>query len=331
MSKKKAYSKNKKEKGLSKNNLLIIGVIIAAVILVGVAYYYLTTHPTVIPGDVTNAQWALDASGHLTFPEARGSIQANSTPSDLSNDNYTVETVVYKSFGDDVYASLMIPKNVTRPPVVIVLPALTITKELDLPMAQYLAGMGYASLTLDERGFGQTGGVLESNYTDGFYSYVNDGIPIQYKQIYDALKGLDYVKSRNDLNGSDTAILGESIGGMWSIIAAGTEPQFKGVICVSSSDFSFTMYDNNSAGNITANSYLNSIQPSNYLSLLPPRKLVMIHFTDDPIIPIADGKALYEKASQPKVWYQYNGNTHGLPNATYMPDLQRELRGMLGK
>lgn len=330
MSKKKASSKNKKEKGLSKNNLLIIGAIIAAVILVGVAYYYLTTHPTVNPNDVTNAQWSLDASGHLTFP-ARGPIQANSTPSDLSSDNYTVDTVVYKSLGDDVYASLMIPKNVTRPPVVIVLPALTITKELDLPMAQYLAGMGYASLTLDERGFGQTGGMREDNYSDGFYSFVNGGTPIQYKQIYDALKGLDYVKSRNDLNGSDTAILGESIGGMWSIIAAGTEPQFKGVICVSSSDFNLGTYDNSTAINVSANEYISSIQPSNYLSMLPPRKLVMIHFTDDQIIPIANAKALYDNASQPKAWYQYEGTTHGLPNATYMPDLQRELQGMLGK
>ncbi len=306
--------------------ILVIGAVIIAALLLIVAYYYVTSNQVASP----STPWSLDKSGHLTFP-ARGAIQANSTPSDLSSDNYTVETIDYKSFGDDVYASLMIPKNVTRPPVVIVLPALTITKVTDLPMAQYLAGMGYASLTLDERGFGETGGMREDNYSDGFYSFVNGGVPIQYKQIYDALKGLDYVKSRSDLNGSDTAILGESIGGMWSIIAAGTEPQFKGVICVSSSDFNLGTYDNTTAINVSANEYINSIQPSNYLSKLPPRKLVMIHFTNDSIIPIADGKMLFDKASEPKVWYQYEGTTHGLPNATYMPDLQRELQGMLGK
>ncbi|HEY3422916.1 MAG TPA: prolyl oligopeptidase family serine peptidase, partial [Methanocellaceae archaeon] len=241
------------------------------------------------------------------------------------------ETINFKSFGDDIYGSLCIPKNVTKPPVVVVLPARSITKEADLPMAQYLASMGYASITLDERGYGQTGGTFAGDWQNGFDSFVNGTVPVQYKQVYDALRAYDYVNSRSDLSGNDTAILGESIGGMWSIIAAGVEPQFKGVISISSSDFPLPVYDNTSAGNMTANNFLSSAQPSNYLSLLPPRKLVMIHFTNDPIIPIADGKALFDKASEPKTWYQYEGTTHGLPNATYMPDLQRELQGMLGK
>jgi uncharacterized protein len=318
----KASSKKAKVKDKSKKTILAIGAVILAGLLLIVVYYYMTSLPPASP----SSPWSLDSSGHLTFP-ARGAVQANSTPSDLSSNNYTVETIVYKSFGDDVYASLMIPKNVTKPPVVIVLPAATITKELDLPMAQYLSGMGYASLTLDERGNrGQTGGMFAGNWTDGFDSYMNGGTPIQYKQIYDVLKGLDYVKSRSDLNGSDTAVLGESIGGMWSIISAGVEPQLKGVVCVSSSSFNFPTYDD-----ANANAFLKSVEPSTYLSLLPPRKLVMIHFTNDTTIPIQDGKALFNNASQPKAWYQYEGSTHGLPNATYMPDLQRELQGMLGK
>lgn len=325
MSKKQAQVKNKKNDEPKKNNdlrnkLVIVGLAIIILILAAIAYYYFTKPAA------EQQSWSVDASGHLTFA-ARGPIEANSTPSDLSSDNYTIETITYKSFGDDIYASLCIPKNVTRPPVVIVLPAATITKELDLPMAQYLAAMGYASLTLDERGNGgQTGGMFAGNWTDGFESYENGSVPIQYKQVYDALKGLDYVQSRSDLNGSDTAILGESIGGMWSIIAAGVEPQFKGVIAVSSENFDFPTYDD-----ADVNKFLGSVEPSNYLSLLPPRKLVMIHFTNDAIIPVANGKALYNNASQPKAWYQYEGNIHGLPNATYMPDLQKELNGMLGK
>lgn len=299
---------------------MFIVMVLVVVILAAVAYYYVSTHQA----PVQEKSWSLDTSGHLTFPD-RGAIVANSTFISAT-DNYTLEKVVYNSFGDDVYASLCTPKNMTNPPVVIVLPARTITKELDLPMAENLAAMGYASLTLDERGYGETGGVEEANWSAGFDSYLAGGVPVQYKQIYDALKGLDYVKTRSDLDGNDTAILGESIGGMWSIIAAAEEPQFKGVITVSSSGFGFPTYDN-----VNANKFLGSIEPSNYLSLLPPRKLVMIHFTKDPIIPIGDGKALYDNASQPKVWYQYEGVTHGLPNMTYMPDMQRELQGMLGR
>lgn len=331
MPKNKVTPKNKKGKDLPKNSLLIIGVIIAAVILVGVAYYYVTTHPGANTDVVTNKQWSLDASGRLTFPEARGPIVANSTVVE-SAANYTREEVVYTSFGDNIYASLCIPKNVTNPPVIIVLPAATMSKEADFGMAESLNGMGYASLTLDERGNGgETGGMFAGNWTDGFESFTTGETPTQYKQIYDALRGLDYIKTRSDLNGSDVAILGESIGGMWSIITAAEDPQFKGVVCVSSSDFNFPVYDNSSQANIDANKFLASMQPSNYLSLLPPRKLVMIHFTNDTTIPIADAKALFDKASQPKAWYQYNGSWHGLANLTYMPDLQKELKGMLGQ
>ncbi len=332
MSKKKVNPKNKKENVNTNNNLLIIGAIIVAVLLIFVGYYYVTTNQPPTTAVVGTGQMSLDSSNHFMIPVSRGPVEATIIPTNMSSDNYTVETIAYKSLDEDVYASLCIPKNVTKPPVVVILPAATITKELDFPMAQYLSNMGYASITLDERGNqGQTGGDFAGNWQSGFNDFLNGSYTIQYKQIYDAVRALDYVQSRNDLDGNNTAILGESIGGMWSIITAGVDPRFKGVVCVSSSDFSFPVYDNTSPGNISANQFISSIQPSNYVSLLPPRKLVMIQFTDDPTIHVQDAKALYDKASEPKAWYQYEGDIHGLPNATYMPDLQRELRGMLGK
>lgn len=332
MSKKKANPKPKKGKTNSNRNLLIIGAIVVAILLIFVVYYYVTTNQSPTPIVADNGQLSLDSSNHFIIPASRGPVEATVIPTNISSDNYTVETIDYKSLGDDVYASLCIPKNVTKPPVVVVLPAATITKELDFPMAQYLSSMGYASITLDERGNqGQTGGDFAGNWQSGFNDFLNGSYTIQYKQVYDAVRALDYVQTRNDLEGNNTAILGESIGGMWSIIAAGVDPRFKGVVCVSSSDFPLANYDNTSAGNITANQFISSVQPSNYLSLLPPRKLVMIQFTDDPTIHVQDAKALFDKASEPKAWYQYEGDIHGLPNATYMPDLQRELQGMLGK
>jgi cephalosporin-C deacetylase-like acetyl esterase len=321
----KKKKKDSKKNNDLRNRLLIVGSVIA-VIVVAIVYFYLT-QPVNEP-----VSWKVDGSGHLTFGGTRGPVAANSTPSVMSSDNYTVETIDYNSLGEDVYASLCIPKNVTKPPVVVVLPAATITKELDFPMAQYLSSMGYASITLDERGNGgQTGDEFATDWQNGFNEFMNGSFPVPYKQVYDATRALDYVQSRSDLDGNDVAILGESVGGMWSIITAGADTRFKGVVCISSSDFDFPVYNPDNEGNISANKFLSSVQPSNYLSLLPPRKLVMIHFTNDSIIPIQNGKALFDQASEPKAWYQYEGTTHGLPNATYMPDLQKELKGMLGK
>ena len=172
------------------------------------------------------------------------------------------------------------------------LPGATVTKEIDAPMAIGLCKMGYATLTLDERGQGQTdGGVDERDWQTGFNDYINGSTPVQYKQVYDSLKALDYVKSRGDLDGNNVAILGESIGGMWAIVAAGEEPQYKGVITVSSSDFA--MPDTNDTGAIQ---FISAVMPSKYLSSLPPRKLAMFQFDSDPVVHMSDGKVLYDNA-----------------------------------
>jgi dienelactone hydrolase len=174
---------------------------------------------------------------------------------------------------------------------------------------------------------GQTGGGIdERDWQSGFDAYVNGSTPVQYKQVYDALKGLDYVKTRSDVDGNNVAILGESIGGMWAIVAAGEEPQFKGIITISSSDFAIP-----STSDTQAIAFKNAVMPSKYVGSLPPRMLAMFQFDADRIVPMSDGKALYENASEPKAWHQYNGSTHGLYDKTYDADLRAELKGMLGR
>ncbi len=321
MSKKKVLQ-DKKKKEQSKR-LLYAGICAVIFVIVIVFLYFAWSTQTQKSPDVK--LWTIDSSGKLAF-SARGPIDGTSSPLP-SGANYTLEEVVFKSFGDDVYAQLMKPKNVTKPAVVLVLPAATITKEANQPTAEGLCAMGYASLTLDERGNGgETGGDFSGNWTSGFQDYINNGTPIQYKQIYDALKGLDYIKSRPDLDGNNVAILGESIGGMWAIVAAGEDSGFKGVITVSSSDFNTTGIDDPGALR-----FINSVMPSNFLDNIPPRKLAMFQFDNDFYVPMSDGKALYDKAFEPKAWHQYNGTTHGLWNDVFANDMHNELIGMLGK
>jgi len=108
------------------------------------------------------------------------------------------------------------------------------------------------------------------------------------------LLGYDYLRSRNDLDGDNVAVLGESMGGRFAIIAAGIEPGFTSVFVVSSSSYGLD------AGNNTdAIRFVDSVEPATYLKRLPPRKLVLFHFTDDTIIPVAYGRSLYDNASQP--------------------------------
>jgi dienelactone hydrolase len=319
VSKKKQVEKKRKEQS---RRLLYAGISAAVfVIVVGLfAYMWYSQLPVQDPGEA----WSIDSSGKLVFPE-RGPIEGYSAMAERGN-NYTLETVNFKSFGDDVYAFLRKPMNVTKPPVVIVLPAASITKEADAATAIALCDMGYATLTLDSRGLGQTGGTDERDWQSGYEAYLNGTTPVQYKQVYDALKALDYVKSRSDLDGNDVAILGESIGGMWSIVAAGMEPQLKGVITISSSDF-----DMPNATDPRAIKFIGAVMPSNFTGSLPPRKLAMFQFEGDDIVPFSAGKALYDNASEPKAWHLYNGTTHGLWDPLMASDLHDELKGMLGR
>jgi dienelactone hydrolase len=268
--------------------------------------------------------WHLDSTGLLAF-NARPAVTATVTPVE-SADDWTLEKISYPSFGDNVYALLRIPKNAANPPVVIVLPGATVSKEADAGMAKALASWGYATLTLDERGNnGETPGPSAMDLNSGYYTYVNGGDPVQYKQVYDVLLGFDYLRSRQGLDHDRIAVLGESMGARFAIAAAALEPQLKAAFAVSGGPYGLQGNDE------TSRRFIKSIEPAGYLSKLPPRKLVMFHFTGDPIIPIADAKQLYEAASLPKAWHQFDGNVHGVYNDAYANDLHDELRGVFGQ
>jgi len=210
--------------------------------------------------------------------------------------------------------------------VVIVLPGATVNKEADASMAIALASRGYATLTLDERGNnGETPGPNSNDLNSGYTAFVDDGDPVQYKQVYDVLLGYDYIKSRQDLDGDNVAVLGESMGGRFAIVSAALEPGIKAAVAVSGGPYG--LQSNDDAGK----RFMKSIEPVGYLSKLSPRKLIMFHFTDDPVIPVETGRQLYDAASQPKAWHQYNGSTHGIYSDVYATDLHDELRSVFGR
>lgn len=312
-----------KATGRQKNIRYLLAGLAIVIIIVVLAEVVFFPPKDISPG--AENTWSLSGTNRLTFndrtPPSVKSVILNEAA------NYTLEKISYDSYGISVYGLLRIPKNVQKPPVVIILPAATVTKEANSPMAEALGSWGYASLTLDERGNGgETKGISPMDIMSGYDAYRNGGIPSQYAQIHDILLGYEYLRSRDDLDGGNILVLGESMGGRFSIIAAGIEPGLKAAFVVSSGPYGLD------AGNNTgAQRFVESIEPATYLPELPPRKLVMFHFTGDPIIPVASGRALYDAASQPKAWYQYNGTVHGLYSDTYAPDLHTELESIFGR
>jgi uncharacterized protein len=265
----------------------------------------------------------LDGAGLLAF-DARPPVKATSVPVETTA-KWSLENVSYRSFSVDVHALLHIPANVSHPPVVIVPPAASINKEADHALAEALAFWGYATPTLDERGNnGETPGPSAMDTPGGYQAFASGGDPVQYEQAYDVLLGYDYIKSRSDLDGSDVAVLGESMGIRTAIVSAALEPGLKGAVEISAGPYGPPYYPTPSE------QFIKSIDPANYLSKLPPRKIAFFHFTCDTIPLVALGKQLFTAASQPKAWHEYGGTAHGLYSDVFAPDLHDELRGVLG-
>jgi dienelactone hydrolase len=303
------------------NRSILAGLSILIAVLALVMIAACVSHAT---DQTKKTTWSLDGSNTLSFSNRELVSPHTSLIEDTAN--YSLEKIRYQSYNTTVYGQLRIPKSVPNPPVVVVLPAATVTKEADSPLADALATWGYASLTLDERGNGgETKGISPMDFRTGFATYLNGGTPSQYAQVYDVLLAYDYIQSRKDLDGSNVSVLGESMGGRFAVVAAGIEPGFKVAFVVSSGPYGLDAGDDKDAIR-----FVNSVEPATYLKNLPPRKLVMFHFTGDPIIPIEDGRSLYDDASQPKAWYQYNGTVHGVYSDVFAPDLHAELMSVFG-
>lgn len=311
-----------KSTGQSITRSRLIGLSLLVVILVVVVTLFsLSNRNDQAPETV----WSVDASDALSF--SHRDLVSPRTNLIEDTPNYSLETISYTSYDTTVYGLLRIPKNVPNPPVVIVLPAATVTKEGDSVMAEALSSWGYASLTLDERGNGgETLGRSPMDFMTGYDAFRSGAMPAQYAQIYDVLLGYDYIRSRKDLDGDNVAVLGESMGGRFAVVAAGIEPRLKAAVVVSSGPYGLK------AGNDTdAQRFVDSVEPATYLQKLPPRKLVMFHFTDDTIIPIAHARSLYDNAGEPKAWYQYNGSVHGVYSDVFAPDLHAEMITVFGR
>jgi uncharacterized protein len=304
------------------NPYFLVGLSMLIVLLVlVVSMFYLSK----MNDQTTETTWSVDGSNELSFSHRELVAPQANLIEDTAN--CSLEKISYYSFDTTVYGLLRIPKNVSEPPVLVVLPAATVSKEADSAMARALCSWGYASLTLDERGNGgETTGSSPMDFSTGYNKYRSGDMPAQYAQIYDVLLGYDYVQSRKDLDGGNVSVLGESMGGRFAVVAAGIEPGFKAAFVVSSSPYGL-----DAGNNLDVMRFVDSVEPATYLKHLPPRKLVMFHFTNDTIIPIAYGRSLYDNAGPPKAWYQYNGSVHGVYSDMYAPDLHAELMGVFGR
>ncbi len=266
-------------------------------------------------------EWKVDKDGLLSYPENRGKVDVKILKTE-SGSNYSLETISFQSKDYTVEGLLRIPTLNKKVPAIVILPGATVPKEGTQTLAEIFSNMGYASLGIEQR---NRGGV-DMEYD---YSLFKDGKePIEHKMVFDALRSVDVLRQDSRIDTKRIAIVGESNGGRFAIIATALDPSISGVIGISTSG-----YDTESqiAGlsDETLIRFYRSIDPDTYLNLIPPRKFVMMHSDNDNIIPIKLAKKTFEKAKEPKQFFEVTTGSHGFSEGMRAP-LMNEAKQMLG-
>jgi len=292
--------------------------IIAAVILVGIFFYYKfpkenqKTEKDAIKEEYSNS-WQVDNNGYLSYPLDRGQVLFRREDYGIE-DNLTIHKVIYQSKNGNIYGFLVLPTTAAKLlPGVVLLPGAGVGKESELDLAKKIALLDTVVLTIDQRGVGETGGGVNSIEKD-YLDFLNNKEPMQHLMVYDALRAYDLLYNAPFVDSDRIIIAGESLGGRIAIIAAAIDRNIKGVLAISSSGF-----DLEEMNDTKVNAFLKSIDSDHYIDLITPRKLVMIHSLNDSIIPLNSAINSYSKAQEPKAFVLVNDTScnHGYCDSMY--------------
>ncbi len=300
------FKKAEKKSSVSSTIYVIFGIII----LFALIYYF-------IPQG--SDKWTVSNEGILSYPENRGKVDVKILKIE-SKPDHILRTISFPGKDYTVEGLLRIPVEGKKVPGVVILPGATVPKEGTQTLADIFSKMGYASIGIEQR---NRGGV-DMEYD---YSLWKKGLePAEHKMVFDALRAADVLRQEPSVDPGRIAIVGESNGGRFAIIAAAIDPGITGVIGISTSG-----YDTESQiGGIRDENmirFYRSIDPETYLGSIPPRKFVMIHSVNDTIIPIHLARNTFKKAKEPKQFYTVTTGTHGYSEGMKEP-LETELRLM---
>jgi len=188
-------------------------------------------------------------------------------------------------------------------------------------MVQYAAD-GYAFMFLDYRGRGgETTGYPFNPNTD-YALFENKEWPEYYQTVCDISSAQALLSSRFNV---PVYAMGGSNGGRYAAVAAGVDKNFAGYIGISTADWGLKDQVLSQGGSGDILRFAESLEPSTYLPTISPRPVWMYHNATDPIIPFADGQALYATANEPKNFTEFNGD-HGIN-----PDVDNRLMALLAQ
>ncbi len=178
----------------------------------------------------------------------------------LSVEGITVEKLTYESEPGIIIPSLLIkPEKVKQgsPVFVYVSENGKPTGYQSQTIPFLLAKEGYLVFAIDVRGTGETSPVpsFASNRFTGFTPMLrmNDDLAIESAafgmttlgmRTLDILKGVDFMKSRENLQNREIVVIGQGLGGLWAVTAAAFDERINGIVTIGTLPSYFPLIDN---------------------------------------------------------------------------------------
>jgi len=229
------------------------------------------------PGDTTYVQFSDNNYQPVFLKDKKDTIEFE----------FTIESLVFESAsGNRLNGWMMKSKDV--PPNVTLL---HLHGNAGFLMSQYqaltpLLKYGFQVFVFDYSGFGfSTGKATRKNV------------------LADANSALDYVKSRPDVMDRKLIIYGQSLGGHLSaVVAAARQADIDGLVIEGAFSSHKDVAANRAgfAGRILVSEKYSAVE-----SIRDYKKpLLVIHSTEDEVIPFKMGKKIFDQANEPKVFYE---------------------------
>lgn len=188
-----------------------------------------------------------------------------------------------------------------------------------------LARAGYGVLLLDARAHGESGGE-RSTFGD--------------TERYDVRAAVDFLVARSARIG----LLGFSAGASAVALVAAEDPRVNAVV-LEAPTTSIREFARDESGRLAflrapvivatlrwAGIDVDAVAPVNVVGKIAPRPLLVVHGSDDRIIPVTRGRAVYDAAAEPKRLLLVEGGGHGgyeSVDPTYLDTLLTFLDGQL--
>jgi len=164
-----------------------------------------------------------------------------------------------------------------------------------LGFVMWLVEAGYQVFMYDYRGFGKSGGELDRR-----------------GMIEDVRGAFAYVKARKDVDAQRLVSYGHSLGGAKSVTALSDNhvAGLKAVVI----DGTFSSYRSMAkvvGGDYGASLITDEFSPRDFIGKLTGTPLLVVHGQRDQVVPLSQGKELFNLANEPKTLFEVEQGSHG--------------------